>query len=61
MSEKEVQAHSMCVTLRLDPSTLKTIEDKQEGATLSAALGVRLTDTLEVLAKNANKGAKNED
>jgi hypothetical protein len=52
MSDQEKPAHSMCVSLRLDPSTLKTIEDKKEGATLSAALGVRITDTLEVLAKN---------
>ena len=59
MSDQEEQAHSMCVTLRLDPTTLKTIEDKQEGATLSAALGVRITGTLEVLAKNA-KGEAND-
>lgn len=51
----EEAAHSQCVSLRLDPSTLKAIERKQEGATLSAALGVRITDTLEVLAKNVNK------
>jgi hypothetical protein len=60
MSDQEKQAHSMCVTLRLDNATLAGIEDKQEGATLSAALGVRITDTLEVLAKNANKEEIND-
>ena len=60
MSEQEEQAHSMCVTLRIDPSTLKAIKRKQEGTTLSAALGVSITDTLEVLAKNANK-AESDD
>lgn len=47
--------HSLCISLRLDKDTLADIADKQEGATLSAALGVRLTDTLEVLAKNAKE------
>ena len=60
MSDREKQAHSMCVTLRLDKDTLADIEDKQEGATLSAALGVRITDTLEVLAKKANKEETND-
>lgn len=60
MSDQEEQAHSMCVTLRIDPSTLKAIKQKQEGVTLSAALGGRLTDTLEVLAKNANKEESND-
>jgi hypothetical protein len=55
MPDQEKQAHSMCVTLRIDPATLKTIEDRQEGATLSAALGIRITDTLEVLAKKGKK------
>lgn len=50
--------HSLCVSLRLDKDTLADIEAKQEGATLSAALCVRLTNTLEVLAKNAKEEAK---
>lgn len=59
MPNQEEQAHSMCVTLRLDKDTLSDIKDKQEGATLSATIGVRITDTLEVLAKNA-KGESND-
>ena len=59
MSDQEEQAHSMCVSLRLDKGTLADIENKQEGATLSATIGVRITDTLEVLAKNA-KGESND-
>lgn len=52
MSDQEELAHSMCVSLRLDKDTLADIESEQEGATLSATIGVRITNTLEVLAKN---------
>lgn len=52
MSSQEEPAHSMCVSLRLDKDTLADLESKQEGATLSATIGVRITNTLEVLAKN---------
>lgn len=52
MSDQEEPAHSMCVSLRLDKDTLADIKSNQEGATLSATIGVRITNTLEVLAKN---------
>jgi hypothetical protein len=61
MPDKEAHAHSMCVSLRLDEDTLADIESKQEGATLSATIGVRITNTLEVLAENAKKEGRNED
>jgi hypothetical protein len=52
MTHQEEPAHSMCVSLRVDKDTLSDIESKQEGATLSATIGVRINNTLEVLAKN---------
>jgi hypothetical protein len=50
MSDEEA-AHSQCVSLRLDPSTLKAIEDNLQGATLSVGLGVSINNTLRALVK----------
>ena len=43
------QAHSMCVSLRLDPATLHAVELEQEDKTLSAAMNVRIEKTIRSL------------
>lgn len=45
--------HSMCVSLRLDPSTLKAIKEESHGATLSVVLGASINQTLRGLAIKA--------
>ena len=47
------QAHSMCVSLRLDPATLKAVELEQGDKTLSTTLNARICGALSVLASNA--------
>lgn len=55
MPEKEEQAHSMCVSLRLDPATLKELNEERKEETLSAAMNVRICGALSVLASHANR------
>ena len=47
------QARSMCVSLRLDPATLKVVESERGDKTLSATLNARICGALSVLASNA--------
>ena len=47
--------HSMCVSLRLDPATLKTVESERGGKTLSATMNARICGALSVLTSNANE------
>lgn len=47
----EEAAHSQCVSLRLDPSTLKNIEENLQGVTLSVSMGASINNTLKALAK----------
>ena len=47
------QAHSMCVTLRVDPATLKAVESEQGDKTLSSTLNARICRALSVLASTA--------
>jgi len=47
------QAHSMCVSLRLDPATLKAVEQERGDKTLSTALNTRICGALSTLASNA--------
>ena len=53
-------AHSMCVSLRLDPATLKVVESERADKTLSATMNVRLCGALSVLALNVNKEESND-
>jgi len=55
------QAHSMCVSLRLDPATLKAVEQERGGKTLSATLNTRICGALSTLASNAKKGDNIDD
>ena len=50
-------AHSMCVTLRMDPATLKAVESEQGAKTLSATLNARICRALSVLASTAKEEA----
>ena len=50
-------AHSMCVTLRMDPATLKAVESEQGDKTLSATLNARICRALSVLASSAKEEA----
>ena len=54
------RAHSMCVSLRLDPATLKVVELEQGDKTLSAALNTRICGALSVLASKAVEGDNND-
>ena len=54
------QAHSMCVSLRLDPATLKAIEQERGDKTLSAAMNTRICGALSVLASKAKIGENDE-
>ena len=54
VSEQKVP-HSMCMSLRLDPATLKTVEQEQKGKTLSATMYARICRALSVLISNANE------
>lgn len=47
----EETAHSQCVSLRLDLSTLKNIEEDLKGVTLSVGMGATINKTLRALAK----------
>jgi hypothetical protein len=58
MPEKEEQAHSMCVSLRLDPATLKELNEERKEETLSAMMNVRIKNTIESLVGCAKKGGK---
>ena len=49
------QTHSMCVSLRLDPATLKAVELEQGDKTLSATLNTRICGALSVLASKAKE------
>jgi len=51
------QVHSMCVSLRLDPTTLKVIEQERGDKTLSAAMHARICGALSVLAAKAKEEA----
>lgn len=51
---EEEAAHSQCVSLRLDPATLRLVEDERADKTLSATMNVRICGALSVLASNAN-------
>ena len=50
------QAHSMCVSLRLDPATLKIVEQERGDKTLSATMNARICSALSVLADKAKEG-----
>lgn len=54
MSDEEA-SHTQCVTLRIDPSTLKEIEQKLDGVTLSTTLGASINRTLKVMAASAEE------
>ena len=53
-----VRPHSMCVSLRLDPATLKVVEQEQGDKTLSAALNTHICGALSKLASNAKGRGK---
>ena len=50
--------HSMCVSLRLDPATLKIVEQERGDKTLSATMNARICGVLSVLAAKAEEGAR---
>lgn len=52
---EEEKAHSMGVSLRLDPATLKVIEEQANGETLSVVLGASISHVLRVLATKAKE------
>ena len=54
------QAHSMCVSLRLDQDTLKAIEQERGDKTLSATLNTRICGALSTLASNAKEEECND-
>ena len=47
--------HSMCVSLRLDPATLKALKEESLGTTLSVVLGSSINQTLRKLAVEAKE------
>ena len=49
------QAHSMCVTLRVNPATLKAVESEQGDKTLSATLNTRLCGALSGLVSKVKE------
>ena len=48
-------SHSMCVSLRLDPATLKVVESERGVKTLSTTLNARICGALSVLASKAKE------
>ena len=54
------QAHSMCVSLRLDQDTLKAIEQERGDKTLSATMNTRICGALSTLASKAKEGVHND-
>ena len=54
------QAHSMCVPLRLDPATLKVVEEERGDKTLSATLDARIGRALFVLSSKAKVEANDK-
>lgn len=60
MSDQEKQAHSMCVTLRLDPSTLKELSEERKEETLSAMMNVRIKNTIKSLVECAENGGTSD-
>lgn len=55
MSDEDV-VHSMCVSLRIDPTTLKELDEVRQEVTLSAMMNMRIKNTLDSLVKCAKKG-----
>jgi len=53
------QAHSMCVSLRLDPATLKAVEQERGDKTLSTALNTRICSALSVLVSKVKEEESN--
>lgn len=53
--QEEEAAHSMGVSLRVDPATLKEITEQAQGKTLSVILGSSISHTLRVLAAKAKE------
>jgi len=51
--QEEEAAHSMCVSLRLDPATLKAMKEQAHDKTLSVVLGASINNTLRALAAKA--------
>lgn len=51
----EEAAHCQCVSLRLDPATLKAVESERADKTLSATMNARICGALSTLTSNANK------
>lgn len=49
------EARSMCVSLRLNPETLKELEQKRDDRTLSTTMNARICGALSVLSHNAKK------
>jgi hypothetical protein len=45
----------MCVSLRLNPETLKELEQKRDDRTLSTTMNVRICGALSALSHNAKK------
>ena len=54
LSDQQVP-HSMCMSLRLDPATLRTVEQEQKGKTLSATMNAQICGALLALISNANE------
>lgn len=51
---------SMCVSLRLDPATLKAVEQERGAKTLSATMNARICGALSTLATSAKEGESND-
>ena len=60
MPEKEEQAHSMCVSLRLDPATLKELNEERKEETLSAMMNVRIKNKMGLFVECAKKGGNSD-
>jgi hypothetical protein len=53
---RTAQAHSMCVTLRIDPATLHSVEQERGDKTLSATMNACICGALSVLVSKAKEG-----
>lgn len=53
-------AHSMCVSLRLDPATLKELNEERKEETLSVTMNVAINNAIESLVKCAREGGNSD-
>ena len=54
------EARRMCVSFRVDPTTLKMVEQERGDKTLSATMNARISGVLSILSSKA-KGEVNDE